>query len=317
MDKMTKKLFDYQLNDPVSLYLLIKNVQERTTRNGKNYLAMTFQDTSGEMSANLWDSTPEQKEEFQEGRVVYLEGKREEYKGNPQLRIERIRLAGDGEPNNSELYVQRAPLKKEEMIEIINRAVLQITRPDINRVVRHILNTHQKSFLEFPAAKANHHAFYGGLAYHTVTMLKIAKALVDIYPNINPSLLYGGLILHDIGKVIELSGPTATQYTVEGNLVGHIVMINDEILKACQALDIDPTSEDILLLRHVVLAHHGQLEWGSPVRPQVLEAELLHQIDNIDAKMNMMTNELDKTDPGEFSQKIWGMDNRAFYKQTD
>lgn len=314
---MKRKLYDYELNESVELFLLIKSAQERKTRNGKTYISFTFQDTSGEMSANLWDSTSEQLESFQEGKVVYLEGKREEYKGSPQLRIDSIRLARDGEPDNSELYVERAPMKKEEMVERLNKSILSITNPNINRIVRHILNKYQKPFFEYPAAKSNHHAFHGGLAYHTVTMIRIAQSLAEIYPNLNKSLLFGGLILHDIGKVIELTGPTATQYTVEGNLIGHIVMINDEIVKACRDLSIEEDDEDVILLRHMVLSHHGQLEFGSPVRPQILEAEILHQIDLIDAKMNMLTNELDKTMPGEFSQRIWAMDNRAFFKSNE
>lgn len=314
---MKKKLYDYELNESVEIFLLIKSANERQTRNGKSFLAFTFQDTSGEMSGNLWDSTEEQKKTFEEGKVIHLVGKREEYKGTPQLRIESMRLAREGEPDNKALYVERAPLKKEEMVDILNKAILSIEIPSINRIVRHILNKYQHDFFEFPAAKTNHHAFYGGLAYHTVSMLKIAQSLIDIYPNLNKSLLLGGLILHDVGKVIELTGPTATQYTMEGTLIGHIVMINDEILKACAELSIDETEEEVVLLRHMVLSHHGQLDFGSPVRPRLKEAEVLHQIDLIDAKMNMMTNELDKTTPGEFSSKIWAMENRTFYNFTD
>lgn len=312
-----KKLFDYELNDKVELFLLIKSATQKTARNGKVFISFTFQDTSGEIIANLWDASAEQISTFQEGRVVYIEGKRDEYNGSPQLKINSIRLARSGEPNSPELYVKRAPLKKEEMIDLLNQAILSITKPTINRIVRHILNKHHKSFFEFPAAKSNHHAFHGGLAFHTVTMLKIAQSLADIYPDLNKSLLYGGLILHDIGKTIELTGPTATQYTVEGNLIGHIVMINDEIKEACRELNIDESEEGVMLLKHMVLSHHGQLEFGSPVRPQILEAEILHHIDLIDAKINMVTDELERTDKGEFSQKIWAMDNRAFYRLND
>lgn len=313
---MKKKLFDYELNESVEIFLLIKSATERQTRTGKTFIAFTFQDTSGEMSGNLWDSTPEQLKTFEEGKVVFLVGKREEYKGTPQLRIESLRLAKEGEPDNKALYIERAPMKKDEMVAILNQTILTIKNPNINRIVRHILNKYQHDFFEFPAAKSNHHAFYGGLAYHTISMLKIAQSLAEIYPSLNKSLLYGGLILHDIGKVIELSGPTATQYTTEGKLIGHIVIINDEILKACMELSIDETDEDVLLLRHMVLSHHGLLEYGSPVKPSIKEAEVLHHIDLIDAKMNMMTNELEKTVPGEFSTKIWAMDNRSFYKNS-
>lgn len=314
---MSKQLYDYAMNDRVELYLLIKTAEEKTTRNGKLFISFTFQDRSGEMIGNYWDATTEDVEKFQEGQVVYLEGKRDEYKGTPQLRIHTLRLADDSEPNNPELYVKRAPLKKEEMIDYLNKVIFEITNPTMNRIVRELMNRYQKKFFQSPAAKANHHAFYGGLAYHTVTMLKIAQSLTEIYPSINKSLLFSGLILHDLGKVIELTGPTATQYTLEGNLVGHIVIISEEITKACQTLSIDDRAEDVLLLKHMVLAHHGKLEYGSPVRPQLKEAEILHQIDMIDATMNMVDSTLEKVEPGSFSNQVWALDNRRFYKPTE
>lgn len=314
---MTKKIFDYELNDEMELFALIKRADERQTKNGKPFLSLTFQDTSGEIGGNLWDSSEEDVETFAEGKVVFFKGKREEYNGSPQVKINQLRLATDGEPDNVDLYIERAPMRKEEMIEYIQSILVQITSPSIYRIVKTILNKYNKSFFEFPAAKVNHHAFHGGLAFHTVTMLKIAKSLTDIYPQLNPSLLFGGLLLHDIGKVKELSGPVATQYTFEGTLIGHIVMIHDEIIQTCHELDISPEEEDVVLLRHMVLSHHGKLEYGSPVRPQLLEAQILHQIDMIDANMNALTKELDKTAPGEFTNRIWSMENRAFYKQKE
>lgn len=113
-------------------------------------------------------------------------------------------------------------------------------------------------------------------------MLKIAKSLCDIYPLLNRSLLYSAIILHDIGKVRELSGPVATTYTVEGNLLGHISIASDEVAEAAKELGID--SEEVMLLRHMILAHHGKMEFGSPKLPHLKEAEILFFIDNIDAK---------------------------------
>ena len=131
---------------------------------------------------------------------------------------------------------------------------------------------------------------------------------------INSSLLYSGVILHDMGKTVELSGPTATSYTLAGNLVGHIVLIDEQIVEACHELKISENQEDVLLLRHMILAHHGLLEYGSPVRPHILEAEVLHQIDQLDASIQMLSQALKHTKPGQFSEKIFGMDGRAFYR---
>ncbi len=311
-----KKLYDYQKDEQVNIFLLIKAAAEKVTRTNKPYLAFTFQDTSGEINANYWDVTPEEVEQYRAGIVVKVEGKREEYNGNPQLRIGSIRVAKEDEPSNPDLYVERAPIQKEKMIEAFNKAMFDITNANLNRIVRHIMKKYQRDFFQSPAAKKNHHAFLGGLAYHTVCMLKIAQSLVTIYEDLNASLLYAGIILHDVGKVIELTGPTATEYTLEGKLIGHIVLINNEITKACQELKIDENHEDVLMLKHLVLAHHGELEYGSPVRPQIPEAEMIHYIDQIDAKMNMMQGALRKTEPGEFSERIWAMGNRSFYKKT-
>lgn len=311
---MTKKLYDYSMDENLEIFLLIKGVSERKTRAGKIFLSIIFQDESGEMNGNLWDANPEEIEKYQAGKVVWVKGKREEYNGQDQLRINKIRLANDDEANDPRLYVKSAPFTADEMIEKLNQVIKEIKDPAMNQIVRHLLNKYSHVFFEAPAAKSNHHAFNGGLAYHTTSMIEIARAIVAYYPNINASLLYSGLILHDLGKVIELSGPTATEYTLEGQLIGHIVLIDQEIVLACQELGLDNLDESILLLRHVILAHHGLLEYGSPVRPQVKEAEIIHYLDQIDAKINMMEDELSKAEAGEFTPRIWAMENRSFYK---
>ncbi|MFC6464753.1 3'-5' exoribonuclease YhaM family protein [Marinilactibacillus sp. GCM10026970] len=316
MSIVEKKLYEYRMDEQVNLFLLIKSSEEKTTRNGKPYLAFTFQDTSGEMSANYWDASEEDVETFRSGAVVKVNGKREEYKGSPQLKINAIRVATEGEPANPELYVERAPIKKEKMIEQFNKAIFDITNANMNRIVRHIMNKYQKDFFQSPAAKTNHHAFLGGLAYHTISMLGIARSIVEQYDFLDQSLLFSGLILHDVGKVVELSGPTATEYTLEGKLIGHIVIVHEEISKACQQLKINESNEDVVLLKHMVLSHHGQLEYGSPVRPQVPEAEALHYIDQIDARMNMLQSAINKTEKGAFSERLWAMENRSFYRSN-
>ena len=121
-------------------------------------------------------------------------------------------------------------------------------------------------------------------------------------------------MLHDLAKVIELTGPDNTSYTVRGNLIGHISLIDEEITKVLMELGIDDSLEEVIVLRHVILSHHGLLEYGSPVRPQIMEAEILHMIDNIDAEMMRMLSALDKVGPGEMTNRIFAMENRAFYK---
>ncbi|MDN6258045.1 MAG: OB-fold nucleic acid binding domain-containing protein, partial [Tetragenococcus halophilus] len=307
-----KKIRDLVVDEDFQGFVLIKNADVRTAKNGKTFIAFTFQDTSGSIDGKFWDASSEEIQRFEVGRVVHLTGKREVYQGNPQVRIYKLRLTNPEEPNDPNLFMERAPVKKETMEEEINQVLFEITNPHWNRIVRFLLNKYKKEFFEYPAAKKNHHAFVGGLAYHTTTMLHLGKSLVKEYPQLDGALLFSGIILHDLGKVIELSGAMSTEYTVVGNLVGHLVLVNEEITKACLALKIDESAEDIVVLRHMVLAHHGQLDYGSPVRPRIMEAEILHQIDNIDASMQMLTNAISKTEAGDYTERIFGMDNRSF-----
>lgn len=308
-----KKLRELVIDETFELFVLIKNADVRLAKNGKKFIAFTFQDTSGMIDGKFWDASDEDIARFVAGAVVSLNGKREVYNSNPQVKIFSLRLANADEPNQAGQYVEHAPLTREQMKEEFNQALFSIENAHWNRIIRQLLNQYQTAFFEYPAAKKNHHAYYGGLAFHTLTMLHLAQSICKEYPELNPSLLYAGVILHDLGKVLELTGPMTTEYTVAGNLLGHIVLVDEEIVKACQVLKIDTEEEDVVVLRHMIIAHHGLLEYGSPIRPRIMEAEILHQIDNIDASMQMMKNALSQTEPGTFGERIFGMDNRSFY----
>ena len=312
-----KKLRELVVDEEFKMYTLIKSADIRMAKNGKTFIAFTFQDTSGTIDGKFWDASAEEVERFTAGRVVALSGKREVYQGNPQVKITQLRLAKPEEPSDPTLYMERAPLKKEEMETEINQTLFEITNPHWNRIVRFLLTKYQKEFFDYPAAKRNHQAYASGLAYHTTSMLRLGKSIVKEYPELNAALLYAGIILHDLGKVIELSGAMSTEYTLAGNLVGHLVLVDEEITKACLALKIDDQNEDVIVLRHMVLAHHGLLEYGSPVRPRIMEAEILHQIDNLDASIQMLLTSIRQTEPGEYTDRIFGMDNRSFYVPKD
>ncbi len=310
-----KKIYDYAVDENVELFVLIKSADVRLAKNGKKFIAFNFSDSSGEISAKFWDASEEDISNFKPGKIVFLKGKREVYQNNPQIKIFHMRQATDEEPANPEFFVKKAPVSKDDMEKEFNQSLFEITNPNWNRVVRFLLHEHHDAFFSFPAAKKNHHAFDGGLAYHSLSMLRLAHSIAKQYSDvINAPLLYAGAILHDLGKTIELSGPIATKYTLEGNMIGHIVLVDEEIVKACQHLKIDLESEDMILLRHMILSHHGLLEYGSPVRPHLLEAEVLHQIDELDASIQMLKGTLSHTEPGNFSERIFGMDGRNFYR---
>lgn len=312
-----KQLMAYAVGEQMNLMALLKNVSVRVAKNGKQYLDLTFEDQSGEITGKFWDASTADIERYQAGRVVRLAGKRENYQGSPQVKIGSLRLANADEPHDPSDFVVHAPMKASEMEDELNQVVFEITSQVWNRIVRFLIAKHRDAFFTYPAAKRNHHAFQGGLAYHTLSILRLAHSVVKQYPTLDAPLLYAGAILHDLGKVIELSGPVSTQYTVEGNLLGHISIVDGEIVSACNELKFDLNNENVVLLRHMILAHHGLLEYGSPVRPRLLEAEVLHQLDELDASIMMMTNAIEHTAPGEFGERLFAMDGRSFYRPNE
>lgn len=314
---MIKKLLDYNDGEEMDVVLIIKSSQLRTSKNGKKFLALDFGDNSGTIRGNLWDANKQDAETFVTGTIVEVSGKREEYQNHPQIRIYSLRAVGESEGYDFSQFIKSAPISQENLKEEINKRVFEIINPTWNRIVRFLLNKWNKQFFNFPAGKSNHHAVKCGLAYHTVTMLRDAESIANIYPQVDRSLLYAGCLIHDMGKVIELSGPVATQYTIEGNLIGHLVLIDEQIMLAAQELKLDLHSEDVLLLRHMVLSHHGLPEYGAAKRPALLEAELLHMIDDMDATVYAITNALQHTKSGSFTDKVLSQGGRRFYRPKD
>ena len=295
-------------------FYLIKSAEVRQTRAGKDYIAFTFQDDSGEIEGKLWDAQPHNVAEYTAGKVVHMQGRREVYNNTPQVNQLVLRLPRAGEPNDPADFREKPPVDPKDLRDYLAQMIFKIENPVWQRVVRALYSKYDKEFYSYPAAKTNHHAFESGLAFHTATMVRLADAIGDIYPQLNKSLLFAGIMLHDLAKVIELSGPDDTEYTVRGNLIGHIALIDEEITKVLLELKIDDSKEDVIVLRHVILSHHGLLEYGSPVRPRIMEAEILHMIENLDAEMMMMTGALAKVGEGEMTSRIFAMDNRSFYK---
>lgn len=293
-------------------FLLIKESTRGTTSNGKPFLTLILRDASGEIEAKLWDATKDDEETLIPEQIIQVSGEINQFRGKHQLKILSIRLAQPMDNVQVTDFLGKAPMEKEELAEKLTEAIFEMENPKIQRLVRAFIKKYQEELLTYPAATKNHHEFASGLAYHVVSMLAIGKELHKLYPEINKDLLYAGIILHDIGKIKELSGVVSTTYTLEGKMLGHIPMMVEEIGLMANELQIE--GEEVLILKHLVLSHHGKAEWGSPTPPLVREAELLHLIDLIDAKMNMLGRALEKVQPGEFTERLFAMDNRAFYK---
>ncbi|KYG90705.1 3'-5' exoribonuclease YhaM [Metasolibacillus sp. FSL H7-0170] len=303
-----------QVGEPVDQFLLIKQATKGVTTVGKPFMSLILQDKSGDIEAKLWDTNEEHENMYKAETIVRVGGEIHDYRGKNQLRIKQIRVARPEEGIQVSDLVPSAAIPKEQLMEELTQFFFEIKNPSISRITRHLIKKHQPSLLVHPAATKNHHDYVSGLLDHVVSMLRLGKAIAELYPTLNTDLLYAGIILHDIGKVAELTGPIATAYTIEGNLLGHISIMVNEIGQAAVELGIE--GEEVMLLQHLVLSHHGKEEWGSPKKPMIQEAEILHYIDNIDAKMNMLKRALDKTKPGEFTERLFPLDNRSFYKPT-
>lgn len=293
---------------------MIHKATQGVTAQGKDYMTLHLQDKSGDIEAKLWTVSKEDMKVLEPEKIVHVTGDVINYRGRKQMKINKIKLATPEDNMKTQDFVDGAPLTPEEIQEEIAHYMLDIENATLQRITRHLIRKHQESFFTFPAASTHHHNFSSGLSYHVLTMLRVAKSICDIYPLLNRSLLYSAIILHDLGKVRELSGPVATSYTVEGNLLGHISIASDEVAEAARELNLE--GEEVLLLRHMILAHHGKMEYGSPKLPHMKEAEILFFIDNIDAKMNMFEKAYKKTDKGQFTERIFGLDGRQFYKPT-
>ncbi|QHJ71914.1 3'-5' exoribonuclease YhaM [Planococcus halotolerans] len=309
---MKKGITQRAVGETIDEFLLIKQSVKGVTTTGNPFMSLVLQDKSGDIEAKLWDTKDEHEKLFAAETIVRVGGEIHNYRGKNQLRIKSIRPAKPEENQSIGDLLPASEKSTEQLFEEIMQYLFEMENPQIQRITRHILKKHQQSVLTFPAATRNHHDYVSGLADHVVSMLRLGKSLLGIYPSLNKDLLYAGIILHDIGKVFELSGPIATTYTVEGNLLGHISIMVTEISKTAEELEIE--GEEVMLLQHMVLSHHGKEEWGSPKRPMIKEAEMLHYIDNIDAKMMMLDRALEKTKPGEFSERLFPLENRSFYK---
>ncbi|MED4633019.1 3'-5' exoribonuclease YhaM [Peribacillus frigoritolerans] len=311
---MGNGIIHYGIGEVVDIYMYIKTSTKAVASNGKPFLTLILCDKTGEIEAKLWDVSEADEKTYCAEATVKVQGEVQNYRGRSQLKIRNIRITSDTDGVTKADLIQTAPLSQDEMMETITQFIFEMRNPNIQRVTRHLIKKYQNEFLTFPAATKNHHEYMSGLAYHVVSMLGLAKAISTLYPSLNKDLLYAGVILHDLGKVHELSGPVSTVYTVEGNLLGHITIMVNEVGKAAEELGIE--AEEIMILKHLILSHHGKAEWGSPKPPMVREAEVLHYIDNMDAKINMMDRALEKVKPGEFTERVFALDNRSFYKPT-
>lgn len=312
------RLNSLQVDEPFRGYLYIKDAAVRTSKNGSQFIKLILSDPDyNEVTGFLWNAQQDDVDKFKQGELVGVYGKGKSFNDAMQLDIQRIRLTNDGDNVSIEDFIETAPEDPKEMYQELLDTAKNIENEDIRKVVIAALTEREDKLEYFPAAKSVHHAMRGGLLYHTLSMLRLAKSLKDLYPGINEDLLYAGVILHDLGKIDEMQANingNVEDYTAKGKLLGHITTGISRIEELCKELDVDP--EVALLLEHMILSHHYEPEYGSPVKPMFLEAELLHHIDMIDARINSMSRVQKNLQPGTFSERQMMLDGIRVYRPT-
>ncbi len=211
-----------------------------------------------------------------------------------------------------QIFYDFSPIDPVRARNLIEKTIENIDNQVIKDITNQIYLRYKADFYLHPAATKFHHAYIGGLAHHTYTMLKMVDRFVDIYPFLNKDLLNGGIILHDISKIKEMTGVDG-EYTKEGLLIGHIVMQTIEIFDVAKELGYQDF-EEVLLLEHMIVSHHGQLNFGSPKKPQIAEALALWFFDTIDSKFSVLENEIKLTKENDFTTNIAVIDKTRFYK---
>ena len=301
--------------EKIQTSLLITQMNRGITNSGAPYLSFVLQDQSGSIDAKLWDAKDDLLSGVEAGKVVLVSAEVLKYRNALQLRIYNLTKLEDNQFDPSD-YVMATDLSLEFMQKRIHETLLSMQDVVYRDVCTSIIEDLQEKLYSYPAAAKNHHDFVGGLATHMISMLDLGEAFCTLYPMLNRDLLLAGILLHDLGKIDELSGPILTEYTVEGKLVGHISIMQSKVAEKAKALGYQD-SEQVTLMRHMILSHHGEYEFGSPVLPMVMEAEMLTFIDNVDARMNMFAKALESVKPGEWTPRIFPLENRSFYKPKE
>ena len=296
-------------------FYLLKAAFAKVTASGKPFLSAVLADTSGTIEAKVWDySGPIGERDA--GKVIKVRGSVSDYRGALQVTVDKLRLAAEDDHVDVSRLVRVAPIDRAGAYADIARLVSTLEDADYRAVCEEMLRRHEDAFRTIPAAKSVHHSFLSGLLMHTYNMLRLADFLAAQYADtVNRSLLLAGTLLHDFGKEREFTFSElglVTDYSTKGQLLGHLVMGAQEI--AALSAELDLSEEKAMLLEHLILSHHGEPEFGAAVLPQCAEAELLSLIDQIDSRMEIYREALAPLKNGEFSQRIFALDNRRIYK---
>ncbi|MBR2001482.1 MAG: HD domain-containing protein [Firmicutes bacterium] len=301
-------------------FFMVKAIAVKMGANKKQYLDLMLGDCTGEITAKKWDVMDAELpalNEIKDGDIIKIKANVTEWNGMRQIRVLRIRKAVDTDGQELWDFIKAAPEKTQDMYDYIGRAIDGMADKDLQAISRRMMEENKEKLLYYPAATKNHHSQYGGLLYHMKRMIDMGERACLVYQNLKRDWVVTGVIIHDMEKIREIESNElgiASGYSFEGQMLGHLVQGVKYVDRLAEELGID--KEKAIMLEHMILTHHYEPEFGSPKKPLFPEAELLHYLDMMDAKMFDMEAALAATKPGEFSDRVWTLDNRKLYKPT-
>jgi 3'-5' exoribonuclease len=279
---------DLAADQTVTTFFLVTEKEVRSTQNGKLYLRLELGDRTGTVEARMWDHFEDSAATIARDDFVKIQGRVEIYRNKKQLMLDRLRKADETEVDAEDFYAHTAE-NVDQLWARLRELAESVQNPWLQQLLLAILDDEQIAprMRRAPAAKTMHHAFLGGLLEHVISLCELCDVVAARYPETNRDLLMTGGILHDIGKVYELSYERSLGYTTEGQLLGHIVIAVELIGRKVSAMPGFP-EELAVLVKHMILSHHGQYDFGSPKLPMFREAVMLHYLDDLDSKMGAM-----------------------------
>lgn len=311
---MHKHIVKFEKGERIDGFYLIRSLNLRTSSNNKKYLDLQLADSSGEINAKIWDVDEETEQSYDVGDIIKVRGDVTLWNDELQFKVIKTRGIEEGDEFDYSDIVPSAPIDSETMYQFFLDEVNAMKDEEFKALCLHALHENQEKLLYYPAAMRNHHAIRGGLLFHLMRMTKSAKVLCPIY-DLNYDLLLTGILYHDLDKISEMDSSElgiVSGYTKEGVLLGHIVSGIAKVREIAKDLSIN--EEKTLLLEHMILSHHYEAEYGSPKKPMFPEAELLHHLDIIDARIYDMKKASITVEPGGFSDPIFSLERRKVYK---
>ena len=309
-----------ELDEDIVDFFMVKSANIAQDKRGRDYLDLTICDMSGEINAKKWDLPPEESVKLsaiKDGDIIKLKAHVNEWNGIKQLKILQVRKANDSDNFDMKELVKSAPEDPQDMYRYMYERAGAIKDEGLRKLTVNALEENKDRLLYYPGAMRNHHAEYAGLMYHMRRMLTMGLKACQVYTKLDKDWVVCGVIMHDMEKLNELKSNelgVSSGYTIKGNMLGHLVMGAVEMKRRAEEAGL--SEEKTVMLQHMIISHHYEPEFGSPIKPLFPEAELLHYLDMLDAKMFDFEAALENAEPGTFTERVRTLDGRMLYSPT-